>query len=310
MIVMDSRPAAVTGGCGFIGSHLVRSLVGRCELTVIDDLSGGDVRRISGLPVRLVRRCVTSDLTDILRGVDVVFHLAARVSLPESLRDPAQDARINVLGTVSVLEAARRAGVRRVVLASSSAVYADCPVPCAETMVPVPVTPYGAAKVSAEAYAVAFSSLGLETVRLRLFNVYGPGQDAADPNAGVVTLFCDRVRTGRPITLYGDGDQTRDFTHVDDVVAAFHLAAVIDGAAGGVFNVGTGVPTPIAELASLFGPVQVEAHPERTGDVRDNFACVRCARDVLGFRARIGLPAGVLGLGAASEAAAAREEER
>jgi len=299
----------VTGGCGFIGSHLVSALSRCCRVRVVDDLSTGRHDRIAHLRADFERLSVLDPLDRVLAGADVVFHLAAQVSLEQSLRDPVADARINVLGTLQVLEGCRRNGVRRIVYASSSAVYADSPRPCRERDPLAPATAYGAAKAAGEAYAAAmFRTWGLEAVGLRLFNVYGPGQEADGPDSGVVATFVDRAVSGRGPVIHGDGRQTRDFIHVEDVVRAFILGAVTPGVGGGVFNVGTGVPTAIARLASLAGAGRTEHGPGRTGDVRTNYADTDLARSVLGFEAQVGLRQGLAALVAAAEGPEPAEE--
>jgi UDP-glucose 4-epimerase len=284
----------VTGGCGFIGSHLAATLSAHCNVVVVDNLASGSRERIAGLPVRLVQRSVLEPIDDAFWGADVVFHLAAQTSLQTSLCDPIGDATTNVLGTIAVFDRARRMGIRRLVYASSSAVYADSPLPCREDSRPGPVTPYGAAKASAEVYGAVLShASSLETVGLRLFNVYGPGQSTTGPDAGVVAVFAARALAGQGVTIHGDGGQTRDFIYVTDVVRAFIAAAETNGLGGRVFNVGTGVATSVSTLGLMVGARRLDHAPARTQDVKDNHADVALARSKLGFDAEVSLAAGI-----------------
>jgi UDP-glucose 4-epimerase len=291
--------ALVTGGAGFIGSNLVDGLLdGGAEVHAVDDLTTGKRENLSGALARGAHLHVTdvaetAALADVVAGArpETVFHLAAQVDVRRSVTDPAFDARVNVTGTVNVLEAARRCGARRVVLASTSAVYGDpdsFPIPEAAAI--APLSPYGAAKAAAEEYLAAYSRLyGLSTLSLRLANVYGPRQDPHG-EAGVVAIFCGARAAGRTARIFGDGRQTRDYIYVGDVVAAFRAAA--DSEATGAMNVGTGLETDLLELAAALD-LQTEHAAPRPGEIaRSSLDPSRAERE-LGWRAVTPLPEGL-----------------
>ncbi len=300
------KHALVTGGAGFIGSHLVEELVaGGCRVTVLDNLSTGHRRNIEHLGDRIV--FVEGDIRDaqlldqVTSGCDVVFHQAAVVSVTKSVQDPCHACEVNDLGTVRVLDAARRSGVRRVVLASSSAVYGDDPhLPKTEQMAPKPLSPYAVQKLTGEYNAAVFSGLyQLETVCLRYFNVFGPRQDPSSPYSGVISIFMTCAADGRAPTIYGDGNQTRDFVYVTDVVQANLLAATRAAAAGRVFNVGTGSSIRIADLWRLIGEISGVAldpvcAPPRAGDIRDSVSDIGAIGSALGFSPQVQLRQGLI----------------
>ena len=297
----------ITGGAGFIGSHLVE-LLARAggEVHVFDNLSSG---HRSNLPllgeVSLIEANILDEpaLEDALRGVDVVYHLAAAISVAESVDDPRACLRSNVDGTFYVLEAARKAGIKRVVLASSCAVYGDATAPpVGESSVLSPQSPYAASKAMDESLAEAFfHSYGLETVCLRFFNVYGPRQRADSGYAAAIPRFIDRLARGLPATIYGDGLQTRDFVHVRDVTRALKLAGEVPSEAlmrRRVFNVGSGKPTTILHLLDVIRQSGVSAldHiflPARSGEVRHSYGSIELAKSALGFAAEIGISDGI-----------------
>jgi len=309
----------VTGGAGFIGSHLVEALLHRgARVRVLDDLSAGTLDNLSACVDDLevvVGDVRDADLLDrVLRGADAVAHQAAVVSVSRSFDDPELVDDVNVGGSLAVLAAARRAGARRVVLASSAAVYGDAPtVPLDEGTPPYPLSPYGVGKLAVEGYARALAGVGpLGVVCLRYFNVFGPRQDPASDYAGVVARYMACAAEGRPYVVYGDGAQTRDFVFVTDVVAANLLAldAPLEGrgAAGDgclVANVGAGRETSVVELAGAVddvshgrprregrveerpaapGPVSLDVRPARSGDIRRSLADIDRARRCLGYR--------------------------
>jgi UDP-glucose 4-epimerase len=270
--------ALVTGGGGFIGHHLVRRLLADgYDVRVLDNFSTGRRERLEGLDVAVVEGDLRSyeRAHTAVRGMDVVFHLGALPSVPRSVQDPLTTGAVNVEGTLNVLLAARDEGVNRVILASSSSVYGANPIlPKTEADQPLPVSPYGVSKLAAEHYCRTFTAVyGLETVSLRLFNVFGPGQDPLSQYAAVVPRFIIALASGgRPI-VYGDGTQTRDFTFVEDVVSALVLAVGAPRAAGEVINVCAGTETSLlALLENLSDLLGTQADPvfeaARPGEVR------------------------------------------
>ena len=295
----------VTGGGGFVGSNLVRTLVERGDdVRVLDNFSTGNRANLAELAneVEIVEGELRSyeRVHAATRGVEVVFHQGALPSVPRSVQDPLTTSAVNVEGTLNVLLAARDEGVRRVVCASSSSVYGNSgELPRFETANPDPISPYGVSKLAAERYCVSFSRVyPLETVALRYFNVFGPNQDPTSQYAAVVPRFITAVADGRAVAIYGDGEQRRDFTYVENVVEANVLAAETDGVTGTVLNVATGRPTTVNELADTIGSllgrsVERDDQPERTGDVRDSWADVTRARELLGWEPRIGLEEGL-----------------
>ena len=294
----------VTGGAGFIGSNLVRHLLEQGErVRVLDDASTGHAENLDGLDVELVR----GDLRDAgtvrscVDGVELVYHLGAIPSVARSVEDPASTHDVNVNGTINVLRSAGEARVRRVVFASSSAVYGETPgLPRTEDQATTPISPYGASKLAGEAYCRAFSRVfGLETVSLRFFNVFGPRQDPASEYASAVPRFVSRLLDGEPPIVFGDGHQSRDFTHVANVVRACTLAAQAGpGAVGEAINVGCGVRTSVLDLiGTIAGIVGAEVEPmfapPRPGDVRDSEASLEKAERLLGYRPAVSVRDGL-----------------
>lgn len=269
----------VTGGAGFIGSHVVERFHRDHDVTVLDDLRSGHLRNLKGLRHRLVRGSILDEaaLADAAAGADLVFHLAAMVSVPESVAQPEACEALNVTGTARVLAAARKARAAKVVLASSAAIYGDNPtVPKLETMEPEPRSPYAATKLAGERLLAEAADRSLSTTSLRFFNVFGPRQDPASAYAAAVPIFIRKALSGEPITVFGDGGQTRDFVYVKDVVSALaHVASRPDVL--GSFNVGYGSSVSISDLAveilRLTGSSsQVRHLPVRAGDVRHSLA--------------------------------------
>ncbi len=294
----------VTGGAGFIGSHLVPALVERGRrVRIVDDLSTGDEARLAGVRSRvdLVRADLASaDLGAIFDGVERVFHLAAVPSVPRSVRDPLRAHTSNATATIRTLVAARDAGVARVVLSSSSSVYGETDMlPKHERLPPVPLSPYAVAKLAAEGYARVFARLyGLRTVTLRYFNVFGPAQDPASAYAAVIPLFTTRALAGQALPVFGDGEQTRDFTYVENVVRANLAAAEADVPGGRVYNVAAGAPVSVnglvAALERILGrSLAVEHLPERPGDVRHSHADISAARAELGWQPTVAFEEGL-----------------
>jgi nucleoside-diphosphate-sugar epimerase len=295
----------VTGGGGFIGSNLARALLERGDdVRVLDNFSTGNRANLADIvgDVEMVEGELRSyeRVHAATRGVEVVFHQGALPSVPRSVQDPLTTAAVNTEGTLNVLLAARDESVRRVVFASSSSVYGNSDeLPRVETQNPDPISPYGVSKLAAERYCVSFSRVyPLETVALRYFNVFGPNQDPSSQYAAVVPRFITTVADGRPVPIYGDGEQQRDFTYVANVVEANLLAADAERVSGTIVNVATGRATSVHELADTIGTilgtsVDRELHPARTGDIRDSYADVTRARELLGWEARIGLEDGL-----------------
>lgn len=284
----------VTGGAGFIGSHLAEELVRRGEqVRVVDSLITGKRHNLSHLPeVEFLQ----GDLADIdvarraVRGVDYVLHQAAIPSVPRSVEDPVTSNRANIDASLSVLVAARDAGVKRLVYAGSSSAYGNTPtLPKAETMPTAPLTPYALQKLVAEQYGQMFTALyGLETVTTRYFNVFGPRQDPSSPYSGVISVFISALCEGRQPTIYGDGEHTRDFTYVANVVDGVLRACSAEGASGEVINVATGGRISLNQLfrtvRDLVGAnVEPKYAEPRTGDVRDSQADISKARRLLGY---------------------------
>jgi UDP-glucose 4-epimerase len=297
---MSAELSVVTGGGGFIGSHLVERLLaeGR-RVRVVDNFSTGR-RSIVPPGADLLEGDVNDVAPEAVLGASVVYHLAALPSVPRSVKQPLESHRATAQGTLAVLAAAERAGVRRVVFASSSSVYGDTPtLPKHEGMPPRPLSPYAAAKLSGENYARSWADhTKLETVSLRFFNVYGPRQDPDSPYAAVIPIFLRRLRQGAPMPVYGDGGQTRDFTFVADVVQGVILAASATGVSGRVYNIAGGRPVSVIDLgrtlARLLGQApEFEFRPPRAGDIRDSFAEVAAARRDLGFEAAVTLEEGL-----------------
>jgi UDP-glucose 4-epimerase len=301
-----SRRVLVTGGAGFIGSNLVRALLERGDrVRVLDNFSTGNRRNLGGLDheVELVEGELRSyeRVHNAVRGNEVVYHLGALGSVPRSVQDPLTSSAVNVEGTLNVLLAARDEGVRRVVFSSSSSVYGSSgELPRTEGMAPDPISPYGVAKLAAERYCVSFSRVyhRFETVVLRYFNVFGPGQSPLSQYAAVVPLFLTAVAAGEPVTIHGDGRQSRDFTYVDNVVTATVLAASAEGASGRTFNVAAGSPATVEALADTIGrllgrPVEKRYVDERPGDVLDSWADVSKAHAVLGYTPSVSLEDGL-----------------
>lgn len=275
-----SKRVLITGGAGFIGSHLVRHFIGQAEVTVLDDLRSGYARNLEGLACRFVRGSIldAEALRDAMAGAEEVYHLAAMISVPESVAKPAECAELNTGGTRRVLAAAVAAGARKVVLASSAAIYGDNPtVPKLETMPPEPKSPYAETKLAGEHLLEAYrQDHGLGTTSLRFFNVFGPRQDPRSAYAAAVPIFIAKALRDEPIGIHGDGGQTRDFVHVTDIVGALAYAGSSQDMTG-TYNVGYGRSQSILELAQeilrLTGSKSAIVHlPSRAGDVRHSLA--------------------------------------
>ena len=299
------RTFLVTGGAGFIGSHIAEALVKRGDrVRVFDNLSTGHRENLA--PCGDGVEFVEGDLTDaakvaqVVRGVDCIFHEAALASVPRSVEAPLDTNAACVTGTLTLLDAARRAGVRRLVYAASSSAYGDRPTsPKHESDLPMPISPYGAAKLAAELYCRAFTATyGFETVALRYFNVFGPRQDPDSPYSAVIPLFMTALLSGKRPTIYGDGHQSRDFTFVANVVHGNLLAADAPNVAGQVFNVANGRATSllslISQLNELLGTKIEPIHaPARAGDIRESLADITAARQQLRYEPQVDFEEGL-----------------
>jgi len=295
----------VTGGAGFIGSHIVEALVQRGDhVRVLDNLSTG--RREN---IELINKQIDfiegdlrelKDLERALAGVEVVFHEAALRSVPRSIDDPLATNDVNITGTLNLLMAARKAGVRRVVYASSSSAYGDQKTfPQVESMRPAPLSPYAVAKLAGELYSVMFSrTFGLETVSLRYFNVFGPRQHPDSQYAAVIPKFMLSAKTGAPLEVHSDGKQSRDFTYISNVVDANLLAAEKPKAAGEFFNIANGKNYSLLDLVAVLEeltghPLERRHTPARAGDIRKTWAHIAKAKRLLGYQPRVGWEEGL-----------------
>jgi len=293
----------VTGGAGFIGSHITHALLKQnAGVHILDNFSSGNRENLKGLDVEIIEGDLrdASCVTEAVRGVNIIFHEAAFVSVPESMEKPQECFDVNVTGTSVLLEAARKAGVRRVVVASSAAVYGDSTaMPLVEDTPLKQLSPYATSKRINEMYAELFTNhFELEVVALRYFNVYGPRQRPDSMYAAAVPIFIRRMLDGKPITIYGDGGQTRDLVNVRDVVQANLLASRHPSAPGQIFNVCTGVETRLLDLLDILykifpnAPKHVHAEP-RAGDIYRSIGSPSKAMNVLEFRPQVTLAEGI-----------------
>lgn len=285
----------VTGGAGFIGSNTVDELVRKGHsVVVLDDLSSGKEDNLAEIRNKIT--FIKGSITDIevvrkaMHEAEYVLHLAARTSVPRSVKDPIETNRINIDGTLNVLVAAKELKVKRVVFAASSSAYGETPtLPKVETMQPQPISPYGVTKYVGELYGQTFGRCyGLEHVSLRYFNIFGPRQDPSSPYSGVLAKFCTAFLESTEPLVFGDGEQTRDFTFVENAVQANLLAFEAPNASGKVFNVGTGGRTSLNDVLNVLGkisgtPLKAKYDPPRDGDIRDSQADITQAREVLGY---------------------------
>jgi nucleoside-diphosphate-sugar epimerase len=295
----------VTGGAGFIGSNLVRALLDRGdEVRVLDNFSTGKRENLGPFENRI--QLIEGDIRsyhivhEAVSDINVIFHQAALPSVPRSINDPITTNQVNVEGTLNLLDAAKDAGVRRLVYASSSSIYGSNPaLPKQEDMTPLPISPYAVAKMAGEKYCQAFAwTYGLETVCLRYFNVFGLGQDPKSQYSAVIPLFITAFLDGGRVTVHGDGEQSRDFSYVDNVVHANLLAAEADGASGEVFNVACGERTSLNQILEhlrvITGlDVEVENVQDRAGDVKHSLADIGKAASILDYRPGVSVEDGL-----------------
>jgi len=293
----------VTGGAGFIGSHIARLLLDQgADVRILDNFSSGKRENLKGLDVEIIEGDLrdASRVTEAVRGVNIIFHEAAFVSVPESMEKPQECFDVNVTGTSTLFEAARKAGVKRVVIASSAAVYGDSTaMPLVEDTPLKQLSPYATSKRIDEMYAELFTNqFGLEVAALRYFNVYGPRQRPDSMYAAAVPIFIRRMLDNKPITVYGDGGQTRDLINVRDVVQANLLASEHPAAPGQIFNVCTGVETRLLDLLDILyeifpdAPKHVHAEP-RPGDIYRSIGTPKKVMDTLGFKPKVTLSEGL-----------------
>lgn len=285
----------VTGGAGFIGSNIVDELVRRRhEVLVLDDLSAGKESNLASVRDKIdLRIGAITDLAAVqsaAQGADYVIHLAARTSVPRSVKDPLETNHVNIDGTLNVLVAARDAKVRRFVYAASSSAYGETPtLPKVESMQPEPISPYGVTKYVGELYAQAFGrTYGLENASVRYFNVFGPRQDPTSQYSGVLSRFMLAAIQDEPPVIYGDGEQSRDFTYIENIVDETLRACEAKEASGKVFNGGTGARITLNQVVKFLEKItgkkiQPKYDPPRTGDIRDSQADISLARKILGY---------------------------
>jgi nucleoside-diphosphate-sugar epimerase len=295
----------VTGGAGFIGSNIVDELLRRGQsVLVLDDLSTGKKENLvaHGTVAEFQKGsiCDFESVRSMCRGMDYVIHLAAQTSVPLSIKQPLETNRVNVDGTLHVFEAARQAGVKRVVFAGSSAIYGETPtLPKEETMIPAPISPYGVAKFVNELYGQVFGRVyGLENVSLRYFNVFGPRQEPSSPYSGVLSKFMLAMLRGEPLVIFGDGEQSRDFTYITNVVDATLRACEAPGVSGMAFNVGTGSRITLNQVVQSLGRItglelRAKYDPPRAGDILHSQASIERARKHLGYAPTVGLEEGL-----------------
>ena len=302
---MDLALYLVTGGAGFIGSHIVEELVRRGEsVRILDNLSTGSKANLSSVMEKVDFHdgdiCDPEMLREVFKGVDYVIHLAALSSVVRSIEDPVATTQVNMIGTVQVLLASREAHVKRVVMAATGAAYGDNPVlPRVETQMPDPLSPYALVKLAGEYYGKIFHRLfGLEFVALRFFNVFGPRQNPKSPYTGVMSKFITAYLSGKIPTIFGDGEQSRDFVYVANIVNGTLLACEKPGVAGKVINIGTGVGTTLNQTIKLLNhilgvEVKPQHGPPRLGDVQHSTADISLARAVLGYEPLISFEEGL-----------------
>ena len=295
----------VTGGAGFIGSNTVDELVRRGHsVVVLDDFSSGKEDNLAEIRNKIT--FIKGSITDIevvrkaMHEAEYVLHLAARTSVPRSVKDPIETNKINIDGTLNVLVAAKELKIKRVVFAASSSAYGETPtLPKVETMQPRPISPYGVTKYVGELYGQTFGRcFGLENVALRYFNIFGPRQDPGSPYSGVLAKFCTAFLEDTQPVVFGDGEQTRDFTYVENAVQANLLACEAPNVSGKVFNVGVGGRVSLNEVLRTLGKItgktlEAKYDPPRDGDIRDSQADISQAREYLGYDPQVSFEEGL-----------------
>ena len=300
--MIQNNKILVTGGAGFIGSNLVEALHETNDVVILDNLSTGKIENLDGLKATLIEGSL-ADLDVVrkaMKGIDYVFHLGALPSVPRSVRNPVTSNEMNINGTLNVLVAAKDEGVKKVVFSSSSSVYGDTPtLPKIETMIPNPLSPYAVIKLTGEYYCSVFHKVyGLPTTAVRYFNVYGPRQDPESEYAAVIPKFISMIRKGQSPIIYGDGEQTRDFTFVRDTVNGTILAALSSRVDGQIVNVAGGVRISLNELVQMMGQLlDAEVKPTytdvREGDVKHSLADISIAREKMNYEPKYKLNKGL-----------------
>jgi UDP-glucose 4-epimerase len=304
---IDNLKVLITGGAGFIGSHLLNHLLkSGYEIAVLDNFSSGKIENIKehlhNKNFRLIKGDIRNpeDVKKALQNIDAVCHLAAIVNIPLSIENPSLTNDVNVQGTLNLLEASIKNGIKRFIYVSTCAVYGEAKyLPIDEEHPTNPLSPYGVSKLTAEHYCKVFHKIyGLQTICLRFFNVYGPKQPSG-PYGGVITTFLESLKRNKPIIIYGDGNQTRDFIYVKDAVEACALALIHKNCAGKTFNIGTGTKTSINELAQVLieqinkSNVKIIHVKERKGDIKESYADIRKAEKELGFKPKFSIREGL-----------------
>ncbi len=300
--MLEGKNVLITGGCGFLGSHLAERLCEKNSVRILDNLSGGSIENIKGFreKVELIKAEITDpdEILEHFKGIDIAYHLAADVNVQRSLEEPSHTMMVNVVGTNAVMEAASKAGVKRAVFTSSAAVYGDGEIPVKEGQNTKPISVYGLTKENGEEICRIYNNVfKFPVVVLRLMNMYGPRQKADSPYSGVISLFARKIKNGEPVTIYGDGEQTRDFLYVTDAVEALILAAEKD-VAGKIINIGTGGETSVNRLVEVLGKItgknpQVIHAPPRKGDIVRSYADISLARELLGFSPSVNIEDGL-----------------
>lgn len=294
----------ITGGAGFIGSHITDFVLQKGhEVVVFDNFSTGRMENLSAVDdIKIVNGDIrdASALDSAMNGVDYVIHHAAEISVVKSVDEPEFVNEVNVGGTMNVLVNARKHNVKRITFSSSSAIYGDTGrQKQSEDMLPDPLSPYGASKIAAEHYLSCFYHLyGLETVRFRYFNVFGPRQNPKSQYAAVIPIFIDRILHGQDLCIYGDGEQTRDFIYVEDIARANYIACTAENVAGKVFNIATEQPYTINQLAEMLikmadSNVKIHHAEPRPGDIKFSQSSTKLAKEVLGFEPSVSLAEGL-----------------
>lgn len=298
---LKNKKILITGGCGFIGSNIARVLVQNNDIKIIDNLVSGSLENIADIKHRVnyVNKDLRKDILTEFKDIDLVFHVAANVFINISIEDPIYDANVNILGTLNVLEACRKFDIKKLVFSSSSSVYGNPQSqPISETHVLNPKTPYAIGKRTCEMYCEIYYELyGLKTVSLRYFNVYGPYQRFDNPYSGVIAVFVNNALTHKPLIIYGDGKQTRDFVNVKDVVNANITAASINKLNCEKINIGTGNRISITQLAKsiseLVGNTELIYKPARVGDIYESVADITRAKTILNYTPTVKLKDGL-----------------